>query len=384
MVEARFRFEGRCLAGENPKELNPKVTPDFFLREFIRRDKTFFIHPSLILTLQSIRYLVGQEVKVAHVDEGKQGTRGFCASVRCGNLSELKRVCSMLLNQGALSKLTPGKDSIFLEARPSPTETISLEEALDVAFHVNSGYETSGDPFQQVTGNFNGAGLSFGPSQVNFKTGTLVQLFRRLEKVSRDILVGCFSARAHWDEWRGLWDKPVEEQILWGDQHSAGRGKREVKDPWRGYLKRVGQVVEFRQEMVAFSKETYGSQLREALKWLRTVGPHPITDLRCFCALFDLCTQQESLDKAQAQIKARIEKEKPKNQREVVQIACEERARTADAPWQAACLSRCLGILYGAPVPAKEFGKTAKADNPYFSLLPEMEVQGIQKFIASA
>jgi len=90
------------------------------------------------------------------------------------------------------------------------------------------------------------------------------------------------------------------------------------------------------------------------------------------------------LDKAQAQIKARIEKEKPKNQREVVQIACEERARTADAPWQAACLSRCLGILYGAPVPAKEFGKTAKADNPYFSLLPEMEVQGIQKFIASA
>jgi ribonucleoside-diphosphate reductase beta chain len=37
---------------------------------------------------------------------------------------------------------------------------------------VTAGFETSGDPYLQVPGNFDGAGLSFGPLQANFKTGT--------------------------------------------------------------------------------------------------------------------------------------------------------------------------------------------------------------------
>ncbi len=45
-------------------------------------------------------------------------------------------------------------------------------------------------------------------------------------------------------------------------------------------------------------------------------------------------------------------------------------------------MSRRLGILYDAPVSATESGKTAQADNPYFSLLPEIEVQGVKKFLA--
>ena len=55
---------------------------------------------------------------------------------------------------------------------------IDLEQALETAFSVTSAFETAGDKFQQVTGNFDGAGLSFGPAQVNFGTGTLVPLFR--------------------------------------------------------------------------------------------------------------------------------------------------------------------------------------------------------------
>lgn len=66
-----------------------------------------------------------------------------------------------------------------------------------------------------------------------------------------------------------------------------------------------------------------------------------------------------------------------------VQLAVEERARAADPPWRAASMSRRLGILYDAPVSATESGKTAKADNPYFSLLPEIEGQGIERFLAS-
>lgn len=61
----------------------------------------------------------------------------------------------------------------------------------------------------------------------------------------------------------------------------------------------------------------------------------------------------------------------------------EPNPRTANPPWRAACMSRRLAILYDAPVSATESGKTANTDNPYFSLLPEMEVEGIQKFLGS-
>ena len=381
MVEARFHFSGRCVTGSRPSELNPQLAPNFTLREFARPDGTYFVHPNLILTVQNIRNLIGKTVNIVKVDEGGQGARGSCISIRAGDISALKRVCTGFLDQGTVSKFVQGNDSLFLEARTSPTETLSLKDALDTAFYVSAGYETSGDPFQQVTGNFDGAGLSFGPSQVNFGAKTLVQLFRRFEKVDPEKLRECFTVKAHWDEWRALWEEPVTEQISWGNKQSTGIKKGEVKDPWRGYLKQVGQVPAFRDEMIGFSKEVYGDKLHTALKWLQTVWPNPITDLRCFCALFDLCTQQGSLDKAHSQIKTRIAKEKPTNQKQVVQIAVEERARAADPPWRAASMSRRLGILYGAPVSATESGKTANTDNPYFSLLPEMEVQGIKQFL---
>ena len=383
MVESRFRFAGRCVTGSRLSEVDPPVAPNFSLREFARPDGSYFIHPNLILTLQNIRNLLGQTVNIVKVNEGDQATKGVCASIRAGDLSKLKAVCSGFLQEGSISKLVEDSGHLFMETRTSPTETLSVEDAFDTAFYVTAGFETSGDPFQQVTGNFDGAGLSFGPSQTNFGTGTLVPLFRRFDKADPVKLRECFGGSPHWDEWRALWEKPEPEQVRWADQQSTGNRKQDFKEPWRGYLKQVGQVPVFRKEMVAFSKELYGGKLRRALVWLQTVWPHPVTDLRCFCALFDLCTQQGSLDKAHSQIKARIVQEKPTKQWEVVQIAVEERARMADPPWRAASMSRRLGILYDAPVSATESGKTAKADNPYFSLLPEMDVQGIDKFVGS-
>jgi hypothetical protein len=383
MVEARYQFTGRCVTGNNQSEPNPQVAPNFFLREFARKDKSYFIHPSLILTLQNIRNLVGQGITVVSVDEDNKGTRGFCATIRGANITVLKQVCSDLAQAGSISKLSENQGSLFFESATSPVDTISLEDAIEVAFFVTTGFETSGDPFQQVTGNFDKAGLSFGPSQVNFGTGTLIELFRRFEQIDPEKLRGCFTGTAHWAEWSAVCAKPADQQIAWADPLSTGDRKQFFLDPWRGYLQAVGRVPSFRAEMVAYSRNVYGAKLRTALGWLRTVWPHPITDLRCFCALFDLCTQQGSLDKAHAEITARIQREKPAVQKDVVRIAVEERARLADPPWRAASMSRRLGILHGTPVSATESGKTANTDNPYFSLLPEMEVQGINTFLGS-
>jgi hypothetical protein len=383
MVDARYQFAGRCVTGTNPSEPNPQISPNFSLRELARADKTYFIHPNLILTLQNIRNLVGQGITVVRVDEDGQGTRGFCATIRAANTAALRQICLDFAQAGIISKQSEGQGEFFFEGRTSPLDRMSLEDAMEVAFYVTTGFETSGDPFQQVTGNFDKAGISFGPSQVNFSTGTLIQLFRRLEHVSSEKLQQCFGAGSDWLEWRELWEKPVARQLAWANDHSTGPKKASVMEPWRTHLKRVGQIPAFRREMMAYSKEVYGEKLRAAFRWLQAQSHHSITDLRCFCALFDLCTQQGSLDKSHDQIVARIFKDKPTNQKELVQIACEERAKTAAVEWRATCVSRRLGILYNAPMAATESDKTAKADNPYFSLLPEIEVQGIDQFVES-
>src|SRR4029453_5570419 len=124
-----------------------------------------------------------------------------------------------------------------------------------------------------------------GPSQVNFSTGTLVQVFRRLEHVDLHKLQQCFGTESDWLEWRALWEKTRAQQVAWADAHSAGAKKANVVEPWKTYLKRVGQVPAFRDEMMAYSKEAYGEKLRTALRLLQAQSHHPIASLRCLCSL---------------------------------------------------------------------------------------------------
>ena len=48
MVEARFRFAGRCVTGSRPSEPNPHIAPNFTLREFARQDGGYLLHVNLI------------------------------------------------------------------------------------------------------------------------------------------------------------------------------------------------------------------------------------------------------------------------------------------------------------------------------------------------
>ena len=55
MVEARFRFSGRCITGSNPKERNPPIAPNFSLREFARQDGSYLLHVNLILEARELK-----------------------------------------------------------------------------------------------------------------------------------------------------------------------------------------------------------------------------------------------------------------------------------------------------------------------------------------
>ena len=88
-----------------------------------------------------------------------------------------KHSAAGIRERGIFADVTAEADGIRVRI-PIESPSLTIDQALKTAFSVTAGFETAGDKFQQIAGNFDGAGLSFGPAQVNFGTGTLVPLFR--------------------------------------------------------------------------------------------------------------------------------------------------------------------------------------------------------------
>jgi hypothetical protein len=263
---------------------------------------------------------------------------------------------------------------------PDHLPEIELEQALESAFSVTSSFETSGDRFQQVSGNFDGAGLSFGPAQWNFGSGTLVPLFRAFERADPDALRASFTDPIDYEEWHRVLSQPVAEQIGWANTHSTGRGKQELVEPWRGYLQAVGRVRRFRAIMVEEAMRTYGLRLLEAVKYLQGLVPEiQIDHLRCVCSLYDLVIQQGGLSKAHAEIEARVRQTRPADQFDLVRIAVEERGRKAAPEWRADCISRRVGILNGVP----ETVDGHQRANLSFFLLRNVRVRGARELMTA-
>ncbi len=348
-----LNYEGNFIVGG---AAGTKVAPNFRLRELTRKDGTVKVHRELISALQILRdrFAVGISVK-AMGPRGDLGTDsiGLFAWVSSGNLGRLAELAEGLKAEGCFQDVRRDDDLLYVNiGDPQSLPPIDPADALQAAVQVTAGFETSGDPFQQVTGNFDGAGLSFGPSQVNFGTGTLGPLFEKLKQSDEQALRSCFGEEQRYDEWQTILSSPRGGQIEWADQRSSGSRKANLVQPWKGCLQAVGRVPAFRRIMTEYAVQKYGRKLATALNWLRELVDIRIDRLCCICSLYDLCTQQGSLNKAHQQIRERVAAQPPDGQVELVRIAVEERGKTANAPWRADCVSRRLGILYRQRTPA--------------------------------
>lgn len=324
-----------------------RLTPNFRLKEFRRADGSLRVHRELVSALQMLRNQFGKSVAVRDTDAD-----GLGAVVKGTPVDELERAAEALAAHRLFD--TAEKDGELLKVRipdPDHLPDINLEAALDAAFSVTAGFETAGDRFRQVTGNFDGAGLSFGPAQVNFGTGTLVPLFREFQAADEGALRACFSDPIDYEEWVRVLDLPKDQQIAWADNISAGPNKYGVVEPWNTHLRAVGKVQTFRAVMVRSILTKYGKALLRELEYLRQIAPAIQVDhLRCVCALYDLVIQQGGLSKAKQEIERRVRDENPQSQEELVRIAVEERGKKARSQYVSDCLSRRVGILEGVPV----------------------------------
>jgi hypothetical protein len=352
-----------------------RLTPNFRLKEFQRADGSVRVHRELVSALQILRDRFGRSISVDADASVGDSVDGQAAAVRGVPHDELLSEARSLQRYGVFSVVEENGESVVV-AIPDPDHLppIDMAQALNTAFSVTSAFETTGDMFQQVTGNFDDAGLSFGPAQVNFRSGTLVPVFEEFRQTDEAALRACFDDPIDYEEWLSVMASDRGTQIEWADAISTGRGKHEVAEPWKGYLAAVGRVPAFRVIMVQRILESYGGKLKKALVYLREVRDIPIDHLRCICSLYDLVIQQGSLTRADAEIRARVEAEDPQNQFDLVRIAVEERGRKANERWRADCMSRRVGILEGKPVVFSESEIETQRANLNFYMLRDVQI----------
>jgi len=348
---------------------NRRLTPTFRVKEFRRPDGSMRVHRELVSALQLLRDRFGKPLSVHHTDPD-----GLGAAVSGDPVADLTTCARAFVARNFFDRAEQTSDGVHVRMEGADNcPPIDLAEALETAFSVTSAFETAGDKFQQVTGNFDGAGMSFGPAQVNFGTGTLVPLFRAFVAADEPALRACFTDPDDYDDWRRVMELSIPEQVGWANTITAGRGGHDVIEPWKGYFQAVGRVGMFRELMVTSILREYGGRMARAIRKLQPLRPDiQIDHLRCMCSLYDLVVQQGSLDKAWDAIEARVARENPQDQFALTLIAVEERGRKAAQQWQADAVSRRLGILKGVPETVDERQRA----NINFYMLRNVRVAG--------
>lgn len=365
---------------------NTRLSANFRVREFQDSHGNIHVHRELVAGLQILRNRVGFGIDVVSLKAPASmggGASGLGVVIRSGDLPALEKAAKKLRAEGYFATVEACASGLYLEIPASGAmPAIAPETAFDCGMQVTAAFETSGDPYRQVTGNFDGAGLSFGPIQCNLLSGTLQELFHRFRGADENNLRTCFDNneadyKAFWKVLNGSHKKAV----AWGDARSTGRGKHGFSQPWKGYLQAIGREPVFRRIMLVYAYDKYGKRVLAALSFLRGISPVRITSLRCLAALYDMCVQQGSLNKAADEIRTRVFNEMPGDEFALTRIVVEERAKKASPRWRADCLSRRLSILERQPVTVSMNGHRSRRSNPGYYLLRNSPIRNLDDYL---
>jgi hypothetical protein len=366
-----------------------RLTPNFKVKEFFDREGKIHIHRELVAALQILRDRMGTAVTIQQLEPAASlnpGAKGRCIVVGSTDAEKLAKAGRKLNRDKYVSRVAAANGDLYLEIPDSAAmPPIKPETAFDLGMQVTAAYETSGDPYQQVTGNFDGAGLSFGPIQCNLGTGTLQELFRRFRGENEPLLRICFKDDDL--DYRAFWkvlDGSRAKAVRWADGLSTGSSKHGLSQPWRGYLQAVGREEVFRGVMLRYAYDKYGKVLLSTISFMKGISPVAVKNLRCLAALYDMGVQQGGFEKARSEIITRVFNEQPTDEFALTRIVLEERAKKANKRWRADCLSRRLGILDREPVRVSLNGHVSRRTNRRIYLLRNSPVGDVDAFLGES
>lgn len=153
-------------------------------------------------------------------------------------------------------------------------------------------FETSTDypdNFGVTAGNFDGAGLSHGAIQFNFKSGTLQPIWKDLINQHSDVVRAAITNQADYNYFVDLvLNKTTAEQIAFGDTISDPANKHKIIEPWNTYFKNLGVTQESIDRQILAAQWYYD----QAKKWIDT---YDLWTRRGYALLFDIAVQAGSI-----------------------------------------------------------------------------------------
>lgn len=161
-----------------------------------------------------------------------------------------------------------------------------LEHAKD---YTSFFYETSQHAparYGVTAGNFDGAGISHGIIQFNFKSGTVQPLFNHLIDNFPSIVLTAFNnVQADYDTFVDtVKNKTTTDQIAWGNSITLSTNKHKVIEPWATYFTQLGLT----SQSIAKQDELCGPYLANAESWKSKYG---LWSRRAFGLTFDIAVQ---------------------------------------------------------------------------------------------
>ncbi len=199
-----------------------------------------------------------------------------------------------------------------------------------------------GRGFTNLTGDFDGQGLSFGILQWNMGQGTLPPLLLRMYKRDPQHFQAIFAP-----------DTQVFLSILTADRttqlnfaRKINSPRKQVVEPWRTRFIRLGLYPPFQQVQVEFSL----TLIERAKRLAQLMG---VKTERGLALLFDILVQNGGISSPTRRkiFQARQEKEallgRSLMEREYLEIIAQYRAQEASPQWRADVLARKLCIVRG-------------------------------------
>jgi len=261
-------------------------------------------------------------------------------------------------------------DESFIHSKPNFKGEITLALAQEMALKITTEFEGGKSMnYQALAGDFDGQGTSFGLIQWNFGQNTLGPLLNKMRNTNPLEFEKCFHSESNFSVLKEALAKNNQQtQITW-----ARNLQKTNITAWRSSFKNLGANLEFNNIQKKEAAAHYHPLVIAAIDKLRKIKPELMEkiEFRSYTALFDLCVQQSSINKAIVPIKTRISQEKPKSQRELIHIVVVERGKKASSDWASDCISRRLGILNGIAYSSTENKITKKRLNSQYTLIQQ-------------
>ena len=161
-----------------------------------------------------------------------------------------------------------------------------LEEkslAMTAFFETSNGYP---DCFGVTAGNWDGAGLSHGVLQYNFKTGSLQPLWNHMNNNHLDLCFEIFGAK-HF-EWEYYINADFAQQTTWCNEITDPNNKHQTLQPWKDMFMQLGTS----EPSIAKQIEMTSHWRTNAEKWFFNLG---LYSRRGYALLWDISVQMGRL-----------------------------------------------------------------------------------------